>query len=121
MTEEVEKVPEEEKSPDARAKRLTSEQWARCEALYGVGVRNKELVAEFGVTEQAIGAHMRKIGLIKGSKRELLNPSRLGQPAAPPKPAGPVSDFEAKRKERIEIAKERARGQSSFVDSQTMK
>lgn len=107
MTEETEKSPaaeEPEAQPKAQ-KRLSPEQWGEIERHWEhETMRVKEICSHYGISPQAIRQHMTANPHIKkGSKAHLVKAAV----AAPVGAAATVpSDFEAKKKERIEQTKE---------------
>lgn len=101
MSEETTESSGDEKDQSDR-KRLTPEQWRQIEEHWEYGTRTKEICAEFGVTPQAVTQHMRGLPHIKKASKQ-----RPGMtPALPAAPPAPISDFESKRRERIEQTKE---------------
>jgi DNA-binding Lrp family transcriptional regulator len=131
MTDEVEdhSGSEESISEDTgkpKQKRLGPEEWREIEMLYEYGLmKTKALADKFGVTPSAIHGHfqeLKKKGIIiaPGAKKAEAYKAlkmAIAPPAAPPKPQ---SDFEIKRKERIEGAKERRYLQAAFHNQQVM-
>lgn len=111
MTEEVEKEDPARDEAD-KAKKLTPEDWREIETLWEYGLmRTKEICTKYGITPSAVTQHFAKLKkegrpIVKGGKRS--EAARLLKITPPPAPAAPkvVSEFEAKKKERIEQARE---------------
>lgn len=95
---------------DARQKRLTPEDWREIETHWEYdSMRTKEICEKFGITPQAVNQHMRANPHIKKGSKAHLNRAKSTAIASPPAATvTPVasSEFEAKRKERIEQTKE---------------
>lgn len=82
MTEETTPTAEEPKakkrsapsgSAPNKARAAASKQWSKIEALWESGnVEYADLVEKFGRTASAYGAHFRRNGIVKGSKKELV-------------------------------------------------
>jgi transposase len=128
MTEEVEEeVPVSEETGKPKQKRLKPEEWREIEMLWEYGLMKTKAIADkFGVTPSAITNHfqeLKKKGVIiapGAKKNEAIKALKLAvaAPAAPPKPP---SEFESKRKDRIEAAKERRYIQAGLHNSQVSK
>lgn len=105
---EEQKVEATEDDTEEKGKRLTAEEWHKIEVYWELGTMGtKALGAMFGVSPQAIRKHMStRPHIVKNSKAH-LNHQRAAQLAAmPPIAPPPPSDFETKRKARIEQTKE---------------
>jgi transposase len=125
-----ETVSEETISEDTgkpKQKRLSPEEWREIEMLWEYGLmKTKEIAAKFGVSPSAIPNHfaeLKKKGIVikPGAKRGEAMKALKIVAAAPPAPPKAISEFEAKRKERIESAKEWRYRQAAFHNAHVMK
>jgi DNA-binding Lrp family transcriptional regulator len=107
-----------------KQKRLKPEEWREIEMLWEYGLMKTKAIADrFGITPSAVTGHfqeLKKKGVIiaPGAKKgEAIKALKMAAAPAPPKPP---SEFEGKRKERIESAKERRYLQAAFHNQQVM-
>jgi predicted DNA-binding transcriptional regulator len=123
MTEEVED-PGSEEGSEPKQKRLKPEEWREIEMLWEYDLmKTKDIAVKFGITPSAVTNHfaeLKKKGVIiaRGAKKgDAIKALKI---AAAPPPPKPPSEFESKRKERIEGAKERRYVQAAFHNAQVM-
>lgn len=110
MTDVIETDPAPEEGD--KGKRLTPEEWREIEMLWEYGLmKTKDICSKFGVTPSAVSAHFQKLKkdgrpIIKGAKRaEAARLLKVTPAPARPAPKA-ASEFEAKKKDRIEQARE---------------
>lgn len=122
-----ETLPEEELSEDTgkpKQKRLKPEEWREIEMLWEYDLmKTKDIAAKFGISPPAITNHFaelkkKSVIIARGAKRgEVMKALKI---AAAPPPPKPQSEFEVKRKERIEAARERRFIQATFHNAQIL-
>jgi DNA-binding transcriptional ArsR family regulator len=121
MTDEVEDSSGSEDDSDPKQKRLKPEEWREIEMLWEYDLaKTVDIARKFGITPSAVTNHfseLKKKGVIiaRGAKKgEAIKALKIATAPAPPKPQ---SEFEAKKKERIETAKEVRYRQAAFHNS----
>ncbi|MCK1543410.1 hypothetical protein IVB12_15950 [Bradyrhizobium sp. 179] len=124
MTDEVEDQSGSEEGSEPKQKRLKPEEWREIEMLWEYDLmKTRDIAVKFGITPSAVTNHfaeLKKKGIIiaRGAKKgEAIKALKI---AAAPPPPKPPSEFEAKRKERIEGAKERRYVQATFHNAQVL-
>ncbi len=110
MSDDIEKSSGSEKASDPKQKRLTPDQWREIERHWEYGTMGtKEICAEYSITPQAVAQHMRNSPTVKKNSKIHLNKAAVNAAGGiVPAPAAAIvqSDFEAKKKERIERTKD---------------
>jgi DNA-binding IscR family transcriptional regulator len=128
MTEEVEvieEVPVSEDTGETKQKRLKPEEWREIEMLWEYDLMKTKAIAEkFGITPSAVTNHfqeLKKKGAViaRGAKKnEAIKALKVAVAAPPPKPP---SEFESKRKDRIETAKQWRYREAAFHNAHVQK
>lgn len=125
MTEVIEESSGSEEGSEPKQKRLKPEEWREIEMLWEYDLmKTRDIAAKFGIGPSAVTNHfaeLKKKGIIiaRGAKKgDAIKALKI---AAAPPPPKPPSEFEAKRKERIETAKEYRYRQAAFHNAQLMK